>query len=198
VAQRAAWAILPGFRHSGRLARSSGVPYYQAMTTRRRLLLFGLLAGSLALGTGAWLFWPRPGITRENAAKIQVGMTLAEVEAILGGPSRDESTEVVTERAAADDDDSAVFRVLDFTYPRRPASSPEPPVWKTDQIVIVVHTSHDGRVVSSASMLVRPIGLEETWSDRLCRWLGLPPIAGLRRERPQQLPRASSSRGSRP
>ena len=61
------------------------------MTTRRRLLLFGLLAGLLALGTGVWLLWPRPSaITSENAAKIQVGMTLAEVEVILGARARRE------------------------------------------------------------------------------------------------------------
>src|SRR5260370_5738376 len=62
------------------------------MTPRRRLLLFGLLAGSLALGAGLWLLWPRSAITRENAAKIQEEMTLAEVEAILGGPERDDSS----------------------------------------------------------------------------------------------------------
>ena len=59
------------------------------MTTRRRLMLFGLLAGLLALGAGGWLLWPRTSaITRENAAKIKAGMSLAEVEAILGGPAR--------------------------------------------------------------------------------------------------------------
>jgi hypothetical protein len=28
------------------------------MTIRRHLLVFGLLAGALALGGGVWLFWP--------------------------------------------------------------------------------------------------------------------------------------------
>jgi hypothetical protein len=65
------------------------------MSKRRRLLLFGLLAGLLVLGVGGWLLWPWPrssAITAENAAKIQKGMTLAEVEAILGGPARNETT----------------------------------------------------------------------------------------------------------
>jgi hypothetical protein len=59
--------------------------------TRRGLLLFGLLLGSLALGASVWLLWPRSAINAENAAKIQGGMTVSEVEAILGGPSRDET-----------------------------------------------------------------------------------------------------------
>jgi outer membrane protein assembly factor BamE (lipoprotein component of BamABCDE complex) len=60
--------------------------------TRRRLLLFALIAVAVVLAVGVWLLWPRTAITRENAAKIQAGMTLAEVEAILGGPARDEMT----------------------------------------------------------------------------------------------------------
>ena len=57
------------------------------MTTRRRLLLPSLLA---CLATLAVVLWPRTAITPENAAKIQAGMTLTEVEALLGGPARDE------------------------------------------------------------------------------------------------------------
>jgi hypothetical protein len=62
------------------------------MTTRRRLLVFGLLAGLLVLGASVWLLLPRTAITRENAQKIQVGMTLAEVETILGHPAGDYRT----------------------------------------------------------------------------------------------------------
>jgi hypothetical protein len=56
------------------------------MTRRtRRLLLFGLPAALLASAIAAALLWPRTAITRENAARIQVGMTLTQVEAILAG-----------------------------------------------------------------------------------------------------------------
>jgi hypothetical protein len=58
--------------------------------TRRRFLFLSLAAVVVVLAV-AWLLWPRTAITRENAAKIQVGMTLAEVRAILGGKPRDES-----------------------------------------------------------------------------------------------------------
>ena len=45
-----------------------------------------------ALGLALWLLWPRESaITEENIASIQIGMTRAQVEAILGGPARDES-----------------------------------------------------------------------------------------------------------
>jgi hypothetical protein len=54
--------------------------------TRRRFLFLSLAAAVVALAIGVWLLWPRTAITRENAEKIRLGMTLAEVEAILGGP----------------------------------------------------------------------------------------------------------------
>jgi hypothetical protein len=58
------------------------------MAMRRRALLW--LAG-LALVAGALLLtdrllW-RPGLTEDNVRRIRVGMTLAEVEALLGGPA---------------------------------------------------------------------------------------------------------------
>ncbi len=59
--------------------------------TRRRLLLFAVVAVALALAGGVWLLWPRTALMRENAAKIRAGMTLAEVEVILDGPARDET-----------------------------------------------------------------------------------------------------------
>ena len=51
----------------------------------RRLLLLALPAALVAVLLAAWLLWARTAITRENAERIRVGMTLAEVEAILGG-----------------------------------------------------------------------------------------------------------------
>jgi hypothetical protein len=65
-----------------------------ATMTRRRLVLLALPVALVLLGTGAWIVWPRQprtAITPENAAKIQKSMTLAEVEAILDGPARDET-----------------------------------------------------------------------------------------------------------
>ncbi len=62
--------------------------------TRRRFLLLALLCLLLA-GSYAALWFafapPASAINRANALKIKLGMTRAEVEAILGGPVRDES-----------------------------------------------------------------------------------------------------------
>lgn len=62
-----------------------------SMKRRRSLLLLGLLAASFALGVRGWMLWPYTAITRGNAAMISEGMTLAEIEEILGGPARNES-----------------------------------------------------------------------------------------------------------
>ena len=60
---------------------------------RRRVLLLGSAAVVVVgLAIGVWTLWPRTAITEENAAKLRPGMTLAEVEAILGGPARIETT----------------------------------------------------------------------------------------------------------
>src|SRR5581483_10591386 len=69
--------------------------------SRGRLLVVGLrLSVTLALvGVGAWMVWPRPSaITWDNAAKIKAGMTLREVEAILGGRARDDTTGLIINR----------------------------------------------------------------------------------------------------
>jgi hypothetical protein len=55
---------------------------------RKRLLLWAFVAvGAMALGllTVVVLPSPRPGVTRENYRRITYGMTLAEVEGLLGG-----------------------------------------------------------------------------------------------------------------
>jgi outer membrane protein assembly factor BamE (lipoprotein component of BamABCDE complex) len=60
----------------------------------RRLLMVAVLVTLVLLGVSAWALWPREqsAITRANAEKIQVGMTLAEVQTILGGPPRMEGS----------------------------------------------------------------------------------------------------------
>jgi hypothetical protein len=57
----------------------------------RRVLFIALLA-ALAVGSSVWLLWPRTAITLGNVDKIREGMMLEEVETILGGPPRDDST----------------------------------------------------------------------------------------------------------
>jgi hypothetical protein len=153
------------------LARNVG------MTPRRpRLLLFAVSAGLVALAVGAWLFWPRTAITRENAAKIQPGMTLAEVEAILGGPAREETTGQVT----LDQDDtpaggaSAVIRalrerqlvdLLDWT-----TLGPRVPRWQSNHVLVWVRFDAEGRVAEFSTFPMRRAA--EGPLDRLRCWLG--------------------------
>jgi len=57
--------------------------------TRRRLLVFGLLAGvTVVVLLALWLLSLRTAITRENYDKIPKGMPRDEVEAILGAPNQ--------------------------------------------------------------------------------------------------------------
>jgi hypothetical protein len=149
------------------------------MTRRtRRLLLFGLPAGLVAAMLAVWLLWPRTAITRENAERIAVGMTLAEVEQILGGPARDEATGPVT----ADGPGTLwlmaprkQYLLVDYgarvTVPGAKAPAPAAPRWVSDQVMITVSLDADGRVESCNTIPVRRT--EEGPLDRLRRWLGL-------------------------
>jgi len=58
------------------------------MSKRMRWLLGLTLLAVAGTAVFAYLLHPRSAINRENFEKIREGMTLAEVEAILGGPAR--------------------------------------------------------------------------------------------------------------
>jgi hypothetical protein len=128
------------------------------MTTRRRVLLFGLLAGLLALGAGVWLLWPRTAITRENAAKIRDGMTLTEVEAILGGPATGQPTR------------SWITFPDPVGWKSRRHSDENPSFWWcTDEIHIGVTVTGNGQLTSCRCWNVR----NESLLDNLRCRLGL-------------------------
>lgn len=113
---------------------------------RRRLLLFAPPTALLLLGIGVWALWPRTAITRENAAKVQAGMTCAEVEQILGGPARDDSTgPVAPDNQAPDNDTEFVLRplVIDLAFG---AGTPRPREWRSDETVVLVQFDADGHV----------------------------------------------------
>ena len=58
------------------------------MSRRMFLLGLGLALMALALAVTDWALSLQPGVTEANVKRIKPGMTLREVEAILGGPGK--------------------------------------------------------------------------------------------------------------
>jgi hypothetical protein len=139
----------------------------ESMTTRRRLLLFGLPAALVLLGVGAVVLWPRPSaITPENAKKIQKGMTLAEVEELLGGPARNES-------GMPDNFINDAFVIADAEEIKmgrlRPGPRPfKDKRWAVPGYLIVVDFDDSGLVVRHQNFTV---DVHRSFLDRLRRWL---------------------------
>jgi hypothetical protein len=149
-------------------------------TRRRRLLLLGLLAVvTVAVLVALRLLWPPTAITRENAEKIRERMTLAKVEAILGGPARDETVGLVLVGQMPEETEEQrrppLARRVEllggqfFRYARPLAPSQK--VWASVSCVIRVDFDSEGLVESWDSMLVR--GADESPVEMLRRWLRL-------------------------
>jgi hypothetical protein len=137
------------------------------MRKHKRLLLFGLSALLVAVAVGAWLLTPRTAITRENAAKIQVRMSLAEVESIFGGPARDETTGPGAMDAG---DGSSTLWLDDVCVLNAFSDPPRPHVWKSDRVLSLVWVDDEMRVANFIAFpqqraAERPI-------DTIRRWLG--------------------------
>jgi hypothetical protein len=146
--------------------------------TRRtgRVLLFGLPAAAMVLLAAGWLLWPRTAITRENVAKIQQGMTRAEVEAILGGPPRNESSapldldepdeglpDLIRQARLRQWMDCMLENVVDLERQRA--------MWRSNQVEVYIGWSATGTVESCESFPMRRA--TEGPLERLRRWLGL-------------------------
>jgi hypothetical protein len=133
------------------------------MTRKRWALLLMLVA---CVGVfGAWLLWPRTAITRQNADKIQVGMTLAEVEAILGGPSRNEANGPLL--ADGDEDESWV----DLVDLANLVNSDSTVCWTSNEILIMVSLDPAQKVEQTESFPAHR--RSENMMDTFRRWFGL-------------------------
>ena len=116
-------------------------------TSRTRLPTTLLVVSAIVL-----LLWPQSAITRDNAAQIRPGMTVSEVEEILGGPARDEAPEWAPMRQ--------MFQSV------RPDLE-----WSSDQVSVRVYLEADGRVKESRAIPAPP-GSRDIVA-RLRRWLRL-------------------------
>ena len=135
------------------------------MGRRTRHLLLLALPAVLALGLVAWLLWPRTditAITEENAEKIREGITVAEIEAILGGSGRSESTGRFLPAMSNEQ-----FREIAIRFrPAEPHSE-----WQSNQVRVLVRFDPEGRVKEWTCFPVRRES--ESPVDMLRRWLGL-------------------------
>ena len=141
------------------------------MVTRRRLLPLTLFAALVLLSVCGWMLWPAPSaISREAFEKIQPGTTLAEVEELLGGPARDESSgpriKVGDPPAAAESSVYLFHLETGSTRLRHPCK-----LWESDRVVIRVDFDREFRVTGKECLNVRRIQAPPL--DVLRRWLGL-------------------------
>jgi hypothetical protein len=121
------------------------------MKTSRCVLIS--CAAIAVLAGGLWLFWPHTpatAINPENAARIAPGMSVQEVETILGGAARDEVR-------------TAGHRLL--------IQSVRPDLeWNSDAATVWVHLDQDGRV---RECQVIPVPAPHGVLGTMRRWLGL-------------------------
>jgi hypothetical protein len=148
------------------------------MKTGKWKLLAFTLGSIVAACLGVYLLLPRTHINHENYEKIQIGMSLAEVEQILGGPARDESSGPL--RATDRGDDRHVnpearvtaFKAsfIFFSFDDNPPA-PESQIWITDWLMVRADLDSEGRVNSRSCLRVRPA--VENRLGVLRRWLGV-------------------------
>jgi hypothetical protein len=116
-------------------------------------LVLGCLAISI-LGPAVWILIPKPGINRQNYHKIQVGMTLDEVTALMGHPpgnhAKPTSVIVVPDSESMGD------------------TAPGQKFWMSDSGFIIVVLDENDRVRGAAFTRVQDASI----LGRLYRFLG--------------------------
>jgi hypothetical protein len=127
-----------------------------------------LAAIVIALAVGAWWCLPRTGITRENAGRIQPGITVAEVELMLGGPQRDESTAPLFH----DNETGRPVRILPQWLGKWQPWRKHPDLleWRSNEVIISVGLDDDDRVICS---FINPVYVHQGPLELLRRWLRL-------------------------
>jgi hypothetical protein len=138
---------------------------------KKRLLLgLALFAGvGLAAAFAAWLLRPAPvvhqekyGIDEEHYRMIRYGMTLQEVERLLGGPARYEATGSIEPAYSLDDDEGErerkeLFLDRSAVYLDMPGYAEEEGVrvWVGDRGMVQVEIDKEGRVWNKTFLALR-------------------------------------------
>jgi len=130
------------------------------MKRRKRWLLASLFSLLSVVTTFALICWlPRTAINQETYDRIEIGMTLAEVEAILGGPARNEATGPIE---VDDDVDMPTFLPALIITRMRHAC------WSSNRIQTYVAFDHEHRVMNKACLRMHRV--PESPVDMFRRW----------------------------
>ncbi len=142
----------------------------RAMPRPHLLLRLALPAVAVAVAVGVWLAWPRTAISLENYARVQKGMTVGELEGLLGGLPRNESTGPLVY-------DDGIYqgccRILPHWAHRYEPwrKHPNSYEWISDEAIIYVFLDDDDRVSSHGLYPVRRA--DQNPLATLRRWLHL-------------------------
>jgi len=105
----------------------------------------------LVLAGTVWLLWPRDPVSRATYQKIQIGMTLEEVEALIGRPSIsiDTMIDILFKQRrvkwVAPDPDGILHDGNDWSKARPDMTKIR--CWESTQAGIAVQLGDDGRVI---------------------------------------------------
>jgi hypothetical protein len=134
------------------------------MKAHRRKLLVALtaaaVAGSMLLAGQVWLSQPHPRINRSSFTKIRPGMTLEEVEALLGAPAGSQSprTELFNPE----------IYVADAKRSLPAAAACRYEWWSGDCSLVVVQFGTDGKATAKIYLNIGRVSLR----DRVWQWTG--------------------------
>jgi hypothetical protein len=136
--------------------------------------VLALLGCILVAGIVAFAWLSRSAITRENAARVEEGMTLAEVEALLG-PERDVSSGDLYLDPSMVPDGYEVPMDAKLAYRRWETwllqEGVKVRVWASDQVIVRLEFGTDGRV---RSRKIWPVWVApEGFVEKVRRWLNL-------------------------
>jgi hypothetical protein len=142
---------------------------------RRLLIALGLCACAvLTSAVVAWLLWPSTAITHENAARITTDMTLGEVEAILDGPARNESTGPLVMEWDDPENQAAAWRQSELlleSFLRAGAAGQPIRQWQSDYATVIVRFDDAGKVRECHALRTRRH--RDSLLGMLRSWLGL-------------------------